>query len=140
MDNSMKTKVALSAIVVLVGLGVIAYTAFGDKQQERKTKAVEAPVIGELPEGLELEGNYSCLMISGSDTTSLVALVGKAVGEGYQMTLISEYEPRIIFFKRLTDTRLMSEELGMGEVTYKQNIEKTTISFEKENLKCVLSK
>ena len=86
-----------------------------------------------------LEGNYTMKTTDPSGTRYSTAVVKELGSKEFQVARITVYGPGYYGFT-LDGSSVNSAELGSGSVTYKANIKKTTISFQKQEFTCELSR
>lgn len=86
-----------------------------------------------------LEGNYTMKTTDPSGTHYSTAVVKELGSKQFQIARITVYGP-VYYGFTLDGTSVDSAELGSGAVTYKANIKKTTISFQKQEFTCELSR
>ena len=86
-----------------------------------------------------LEGNYTMKTTDPSGTRYSTAVVKELGSKEFQIARITVYGP-VYYGFTLDGTSVKSAELGSGAVTYKANIKKTTISFQKQEFTCELSR
>lgn len=91
------------------------------------------------PSVSNLMGNYFVLMTeNGEEARYQGTILEDALGQ-LILRVYDEYEPRT-FRLDISGRSVMSDEFGAGVMTYKKNIDKTTITFFKENSTCILTK
>lgn len=86
-----------------------------------------------------LEGNYTMKTTDPSGTHYATAVVKDLGSRQFQIARITVYGP-VYYGFTLDGSLVNSAELGSGAVTYKANIKKTTISFQKQEFTCELSR
>ena len=86
-----------------------------------------------------LEGNYTMKLTDPDGTHYSTAVVKELASRQFQVARITVYGP-VYYGFTLDGTSVSSAELGSGEVTYKANIKKTSISFQKQEFTCELSR
>lgn len=87
-----------------------------------------------------LEGNYSMKVTDPSGTHYSTAVVKELASGQFQVARITVYGPVYYSFSLEDGAVVNSSDLGVGAITYKPAIKKTTISFKKQEFSCELSK
>lgn len=117
----------LLAIVIIFG-GIFTYQYFTVDFSENKTIPATNEVLCNLP------GNYTLReFINGETIGKSKTAVLKKDNSRYMFTIVTDFGPEHHSFINTSDNKLYSETLGEGEVTYKEIINKITITFKKEN-------
>lgn len=87
-----------------------------------------------------IEGNYEVRFDYADSTVRFTGTVSRDINEAYVFTILSEYSPRVITLDICDDGVIRCDELGEGTMSYIEDIDKTSIKFEKENFTCTLTK
>ena len=129
-DEQKKNKIILSVLLTLFLLlgGVYAYQYFNI---DNNVETISAPneVLSKLPGNYTLREYNSGNVVGNSKTAVL-----RKEDARYTFTIVTEYGPEQHSFINTSSNLLHSETLGEGEVTYKEVINKTTITFKKNNI------
>jgi len=85
-----------------------------------------------------IQGNYTVHFFEdGQEVSTNTAYIIKSEDvSGYEIHVLSEYDPQVYILDVNSDAVAFSEELGQGTITYKPAIDKTVITLEKDNKKC----
>jgi len=131
---------------ILLGAGLVLMIFAGWKFADLKNseKAIEYEVEEAPVEDLsfmdDLEGNYSFSLKAGEEVSYSTAVVKLIATHMYQVTRMTVYGPMHYSFEVTGGKSLYSEEMGEGTASYKPELDKTMLHFEKENVVCELSK
>lgn len=128
---------ALAFLVLLyIGISFPRYTRNRLRTEYNRAIVQEDTIV---PSVSKLVGNYFVLVTEkGEDTRYQGSVLEDALGQ-LILRIYDEYEPRTIHLGIDGET-VTSDELGVGIMTYKKNIDKTTITFTKANSICILTK
>ena len=140
-------KVAKSTVYyILLGIGLALMVFAGWKYADIKNseKAAELKETEAAVEDLSfmdnLEGNYSFTLTAGDEVSYSTAVVRMIATNMDQVTRMTVYGPMHYSFEVTEGKNLSSEEMGTGVASYKSELDKTLLHFEKENVVCELSK
>lgn len=130
--------VAALTFLVLLYIG-ISYPKHARNRLRAEYNRVVVQEDTVIPSVSRLVGNYFVLVTDkGGDTRYQGSILEDALGQ-LILRIYDDYEPRTIHLSIVGDT-VTSDELGVGTMTYKKNIDKTTITFSKANSICILTK
>lgn len=140
-------KAAKSTIYyILLGIGLLLmifvgwkYSDLKKSEKSIKQKAVEM-TVEDLSFMNNLEGNYSFMLKAGDEVSYSTAVVKQIATGMYHVTRMTVYGPMHYSFEVEGGKTLISEEMGDGIVSYKPELDKILLRFEKENVVCELSK
>lgn len=130
---------ALVAFAIVAG----AVWFFGSKKQQKEVEEHNRAVlqVDTVSASYQnLPGTYSILVDNAGAETRYTGVIEEDALGNYVLRIYDEYEPRTVLLTVTDDGTLESEELGKGTMTYKKNIDKTTLTFIKEDSKCTLTK
>ena len=119
-------------LILLAALGALLCSCGGPSASSEE-EAVPSSVLHSL------EGNYTMKTTDPSGTRYSTAVIKDLGSKQFQIARITVYGP-VYYGFTLDGTSVNSAELGSGAVTYKANIKKTTISFQKQEFTCELSR
>lgn len=138
------------SLYVAIGLIIIAAVSYGlaksRKASSQQTRVVtESDMIQKIIPGL-----YSVtLLIEGSEVSTPMNALNAEIRKDstvagtdnhYAIALVSDYDPELHKFEVLEGGKLSSPTLGEGTLTYKENIDRTTITFINGNTKWTFKK
>ena len=136
MKGKINVPFVIALSVILIAAGVLAWHFIAqDKALEKRTEeAMKVETV--IPTRSDLVGNYSMKMESGEIVTNATAYIDVDDLGNCVLHILSEYEPRALKIEINEDGTLYNEELGLGNMTRKPSIDKTSIKFVKEDLTC----
>lgn len=127
--------------VVLIGAAVAFFSFKKGMDDTLAAKSEAVAAVQTIPVNDEnLLGNYDVIVTSGDIENHYTGVVDQDELGGYLLHIYSEYEPRVLGLEVLEDGRVSNDELGVGVMTYQESLEKLNVTFEKGNVKCVLSR
>ncbi|MCQ2141769.1 MAG: hypothetical protein MJY83_05430 [Bacteroidales bacterium] len=127
--------------VVLVGAAVAFFSFKKGIDDTLATKSEQALSVETQAASEEnLLGGYDVLLVSGDIENHFTAVIDQDEMGDLLLHIYSEYEPKVLRLEILEDGKISNEELGVGVMTYQKSIDKLSITFEKGNAKCVLSR
>ena len=121
-------KYAIILLTLFLFVGGISVYQYFNVDNDVETISAPNDVLSRLP------GNYTLREIRNGEPigTSKTAVLRKETS-GYTFTIVTDYGPEHHRFVITSNNLLHSETLGDGEVTYKDAINKITITFKKDN-------
>jgi len=134
--------ILLCLFVVLLAAAVASFYLKYDREEkefnDRVKKTLNIEQVKITPDNIL--GNYSVKMESVEDVQYLAGYIDLDILGSYTLHILSEYDPRTYLLDIDEEGRVFNNELGLGLMTYKANINKTIIRFEKDGLVCTLTK
>lgn len=124
----------------IIAIAAVLYYAIGNKGNAQITaednSTVPEMVVSTAIE--HIEGNYSLReKADGALVNGIRTCVIKKTSDTQGSILVtSEYDPEIIDFSFDAYGKVSSEQLGSGEITYNEKLNKTTITFKQGNRIC----
>lgn len=89
----------------------------------------------------KIDGNYAMREISDGVLVNGIRTAAIKVKDSQgQILVVSEYEPEIIDFTINLDGTLISNQLGTGEITYNERLDKITLRFKQNDVVCEFTK
>jgi hypothetical protein len=106
-------------------------SADGIQQEQALTTAIN-----------NIDGNYTLREKNGSTLVNGIrtAAIKKISSDKANILVMSEYGQDLYSFSFTSDGKVQSEELGDGEITYKEKLDKTTIRFKQGERVCEFTK
>lgn len=127
------------AFLLLLYLGIKIPQHQRDKARTEYNEAVtKVDTLITTPDNIA--GNYFMTVSEDGDESRLQGTIEEDALGQWVLHIYDEYEPRTVLLNIENDGTISSEDLGTGVMTYKKNIDKTTITFTKDNSTCVLTK
>lgn len=124
----------IGIIAAISGIELYQYKSVMNHYEKEKAKDVVMDYNTQIPGIYDMEMYESDRLLNNVCTAEIVEANGH-----YKMTITSQYEPEYHYFI-LENEQLISPTLGIGNVAYKHTINKTTITFENNSKKWVLTK
>lgn len=121
-------------IMTIVGIEVYRYRTVVEHYEQEKAKDVVVDYNSQIPGVYDIEIYESNQLVNDVCTAEITLENGQ-----YKITIISEYEPEY-HDAVLKGDEILSPTLGVGKVTYKHSINKTTITFENNLKKWIFTK
>lgn len=115
------------AVLLLLG-GGFAYQYFSVDDTGIESVSAPSEVLSKLPGNYTLREYNNGELVGNSKTAVL-----RKENSDYVITIVTDYGPERHIIKNGSDNTLHSETLGEGKVTYKEEINKITIKFNKDN-------
>jgi hypothetical protein len=109
-------------------------------------KAIEARTQEALSEenisvtGSNILGSYTVHIETDSQKSTCTGYIDSDAQGVITLHILSEYEPRLFQLEIEADGTVFNDELGTGRMSYKKSIDRTSIRFQKDSLKCTLTK
>ena len=119
---------------LLMALACVVLVSCAGRSAQQVSTLPDIQKIGNL------EGSYSMKFTASGETRYATASVKKLAERQYQITRVTVYGPVVYTFIVNDDGTVKSEELGIGNVTYRSDLKLTTIRFEKTDFLCELSR
>lgn len=124
----------------IIAIAVVLYYTIGNKESAQVT-AEDNSVVPEMVVSKavgNIEGNYSLReKIDGVPVNGIRTCAIKKTSDNQGRILVtSEYDPEFIDFSFDAYGKVSSEQLGAGEITYNEKLNKTTITFRQGNRIC----
>ena len=127
--NKNKQKMFLFASMVLVVLGSLFLYDYLRQHADAESKIVDySEVLNNLPGNYTLREKKDDIMVGSSKTAVL-----RNNASMYTFTIVTDFGPENHSFIITSNNLVSSETLGEGDIRYKENIKKTTITFKKDN-------
>jgi len=147
-DNGAQKKHSVSfplILTILAALIVVGVSAdyFVKKNKEAKARIEEAMSQEAVPiTAGNIIGHYTIALQEevDEDATNYTGFIDIDAVGACTLHILSEYEPRLLLLDINSDGTVTNDELGIGTMTYKRSIDKTTITFKKGNQTCTLTK
>lgn len=120
--------IIISLAALLIFGGAFAYQYFSVDDSEIESVSATPEILSKLP------GNYTVREYNNGELigSSKTAVLKKDTSD-YIITIVTEFGPERHVIKNISSNTFNSETLGEGEVTYKEEINKITIMFKKDN-------
>jgi hypothetical protein len=143
-SKSFKTLAIAFAGVFIVLLAAVGISRLpGKAERNSSDKTASAEVLKQEFATIStnnLLGEYLIKVQSDGSETSFIGYIDTDALGQYNLHVLSEFAPRTYLLKIASDGQLSNDELGIGTMTYKESIDKTTIQFDKDGSRCILIK
>lgn len=142
-DKTNKVLIYVIAIISALLFGALVYYCVSYQRQrkefeERTQKALSTESVEITPDNIL--GNYSVKLEACGDIEYTTGYIENDILGSYVLHILSLYEPHVFILEFDSEGRIYARDLGVGSMTYKASIDKTMIRFEKDGLKCTLTK
>ena len=131
--------ISLMLLVVAASVAIfLNYNRYETAMEEHIQNALRVEEIDATP--MNILGDYSVQILEAGVETQYTASIREDSLGNPVMTLYDEYEPRKLMLTLNEDGSLYSDYLGRGIMSFKSNIGKIIIRFEKEDMVCTLTR
>ena len=126
-------------IIAMIGVLAFAGMKYGNKDKAESSTQTAIAITTAIN---RLDGNYTFRETDGGMLVNGIrtAAIKKVSGTQARILVTSEYGPEFYDFTLNTNGGVESEQLGIGEITYKENLDKITLTFKQGERICEFTK
>lgn len=131
----------VAALVLLLAAGgLFAYRQISARRamEEKAREALSEETV--TITSSNILGSYTVRIESTEGSSTLAGYIDSDALGSIVLHILSEYEPRLLPLEIEDDGTVSNEEMGVGIMTYKKSVDRTTIVFRKGETTCTLVK